>query len=604
MAGAGSWDISKKKRILSGLSIELVAVFLVVLIVTTIAQMLYFSNIMIKKIQDDAQKSVSEILKLNKENMDDRILQVFEQFVSLKLTIESILNVNNYKEADSFWQTDYITLLKTQMEAIYISNNSNLIATTAYLKDLDYVLNCGLPLDGYYRRQLETLEESAWEENSYLWINPNDGTENENEQVPLAIVAPLRGTAGQNYGYLLFRFRTELFMEILREFTFFEHGYMVIITGERGSLVANQPLLSLNRETVQYLLESPQSTGVVQNAAAPHNITVLYETLVCNQWKLAAVYSNDEALSAATVYRLFPVFTLAISFVGILVIFAIVRIRVTEPALALADKVRRIAYPSEKPTGLRHMSKELLFVDTALDAMVLRIEELIQDIQGKEEQKRRLESHLLQEQIHPHFLYNSLFAIDQLVQMGEIEDAHKMLCALSQFYRISLSKGDALLPLYEEIKLTEEFLCIQQMRFGDRFTYRIETTGALESIRIPKMTLQPIVENAIVHGLSDDFSSDKKGELLIRCSGLTNFVHIEVHDNGLGMNEARLAEVRAALCEDFSDGNVSSCFALRNVSSRLKLYYHGQCSLQVLSQLHVGTTFIIDISLPPEGLHV
>lgn len=594
--------IAEKSR--PKLSVELIAVFLIVLIVTTFAQKLYFSNVVIEKIQDDAQRNISEIVKLNKEYADSRIFQIFDQFVSLKLTIESILNIMNYRDMDSLWQTDCLSTLKRQMEMIYISNNSELIATTAYLRDWDYMLNCGLPLDAYYERKLSSIIASSWEGDSYLWINPNDGTEADGEQSPLAIITPLCRMSGQCCGFLMFRIRAEFLVKILREFSIFDNGYIAIITDNNGMIAAGEQRLPLTEKSRQHLMDSSDDAGMFSPPNEHFAITVLYETLACNHWKLAAVYSRNEALSSATAYRRLLVFTLLLSFVGMGAIYIVVRIRVTKPALALADKVRNVTYNKPPlPHILRRMSNELSLVDTALDAMVLRINGLIHDIKEEQQKKASFEIHLLQEQIQPHFLYNTLFSIDQLVQMNENADAHKMLCALSNFYRIGLSNGDMLLTMREELSLTEQFLCIQQMRFGPRFTYRIETEGDLDSVQIPKMTLQPIVENAIFHGVVSDPRPKREGMLQIRCKQMLGALHIEVHDNGCGMDEKRLAQVRAAIREGSLNSDVSDCFALRNVSSRLKLYCE-HSSMQIVSRLNEGTIITIDIPFQKEGYHV
>ena len=584
------------------LSFEMTVVFLMILVLITTAQMLYFSNVILRKVDDDAQDNVQQILSLCKTAVDDRLLQVFEPFVSLKLTVESILNISNYSHSQ-FSHSSNITLLQNQIESIYISNASDLVGITLYLSELNITLNAGFGLDAYYVDYLNEYQTSPDSVRPYEWINPNDDLLNLSQSSDsLGIIAPLYGTQGQLYGYMLFRFKPDIFKKVLTDFTIFEHGYMVMVS-EDGSLLFNsvEAQYMLSYEAIDHLRNQSTRSGIVPKEKND-GMMILYETLSYCNWHLAAVYMEADVLSAATVYRAYPLVTLALCAVGIFVVFLIVQARVTRPAIALANKVQHAVSPTSLPARWIRRNNELDVIDGALDSMLQQINDLIIGIQKEQEMRQKYAIHLLQEQIKPHFLYNTLFAIDQLVCMKDIENAHKMLNALSQFYRIGLNQGNDLLSVGEELQLTEQYLKIQQIRYGDEIRYQINVCVDCMSAMVTKMTLQPLVENAIYHGIMAKTDSDDGGNIDITVVGERDMIRLTVHDDGAGMDATRLKKTREELL--LQEDEKTSCFALSNVYRRLRLYFGEKCRLTIDSEPNNGTSVTIEIPRAWEGIHV
>ncbi len=207
--------------------------------------------------------------------------------------------------------------------------------------------------------------------------------------------------------------------------------------------------------------------------------------------------------------------------------------------------------------------------------------------QVKKEQKqlRKAEFELLQAQINPHFLYNTLDAIVWSAEAGNQKQVVNMVGSLSDFFRSSLNKGKELVSIKEELVHVKSYLEIQQIRYQDILCYEINVPESLNKYQIPKITIQPIAENALYHGIKN-----KRGGGKITIEGYENedTVIIEVKDNGIGIDEKRLLEIKESL--ESSDNNSNTIYGIYNVNERIRLNYGEQYGLKICSIYGEGTT--------------
>ncbi len=210
--------------------------------------------------------------------------------------------------------------------------------------------------------------------------------------------------------------------------------------------------------------------------------------------------------------------------------------------------------------------------------------------QVKEEQKqlRKAEFELLQAQINPHFLYNTLDAIVWSAEAGNHKQVVNMVGSLSDFFRTSLNKGKEIVTVKEDIHHVRSYLEIQQIRYQDILTYNIEVSEEIFDYLIPKITIQPVVENALYHGIKN-----KRGGGNISIEGKDAGDHIEicVRDNGIGMETGRLNEVREAISSGSSEE--SKIYGLYNVNERIRLGFGEEYGLIINSTYGDGTDVTI-----------
>ena len=213
--------------------------------------------------------------------------------------------------------------------------------------------------------------------------------------------------------------------------------------------------------------------------------------------------------------------------------------------------------------------------------------------QVKKEQKqlRKAEFDLLQAQINPHFLYNTLDAIVWSAESGNQKQVVSMVGNLSDFFRLSLNKGKEMVLVSEELNHVRSYLEIQQIRYQDIMKFNINVPESLNGFKIPKLTVQPVVENALYHGIKN-----RRGGGTIEVFGRNKeeFFEIVVKDNGIGMTEERLADVRRAIEEGTNDRTV--VYGLYNVNERIKLHFGEGYGIKIDSKYDEGT--MVSIRLP------
>ncbi len=213
--------------------------------------------------------------------------------------------------------------------------------------------------------------------------------------------------------------------------------------------------------------------------------------------------------------------------------------------------------------------------------------------QVKEEQKqlRKAEFEVLQAQINPHFLYNTLDAIVWSAEAGNNRQVVKMVGSLSEFFRSSLNKGKEIVTIKEELQHVRSYLEIQQIRYQDILSYQIDVDESINAYYIPKITIQPIVENALYHGIKNKRGG---GKITVTGSDAGENIKITVHDNGMGMTEERLNEVRDSLNHRGTDNH--AIYGMYNVNERIHLSFGDAGGLDVDSVYGEGTT--VTITLP------
>lgn len=233
--------------------------------------------------------------------------------------------------------------------------------------------------------------------------------------------------------------------------------------------------------------------------------------------------------------------------------------------------------------------EEVQLLSDGIESMVGHLKRQIDKNTEQEKQRRRTELALLQAQINPHFLYNTLDTIIWLIESAEIGDAVTMVSSLSNYFRFSLSRGKNVITLEEEEQHIRSYLEIQQMRYRDMMEYEITIPDQLKHFILPKLTLQPLVENALYHGIKN---RRRKG--FIRVVGRTKdeCLILEVTDDGPGMTEERLEEVRASLADGRREG-----FGLRTVHQRIRILFGGEYGLIVESTRDIGTKVIVTIPM-------
>lgn len=367
------------------------------------------------------------------------------------------------------------------------------------------------------------------------------------------------------------------------------HGYCFIL--DRDGSVVYHP----QQQMLYSGIKSEDTAALCALSDGVHiekNVLYALHTTADARWRIVGV-SYTEELEAEK--RTQIVVGIAAAFLCCAVILALVLVVyskiVNAPVRRLVQAMQAFEAAADPSvyTGQPQAVAELQALSDSFSHMSRRIEELMEKVRREEKVLRKTELRALQAQINPHFLYNTLDSIQWMCEQGKTEDASKMVGALARLFRISISRGHELITIKDELQHAKSYLLIQSYRYRNQFSYRFEVDETLLSYLCNKITIQPLIENAIYHGI--DRMVDE-GEIVItvkRAQDAAGDILITVSDNGVGMTEEQCAKI---LSKERSD---SGGIGVKNVNDRLKIYFGERYGLSIHSVPDEGTTVTVRI---------
>ena len=231
---------------------------------------------------------------------------------------------------------------------------------------------------------------------------------------------------------------------------------------------------------------------------------------------------------------------------------------------------------------------EIYRLGQSFNKMLDDISLLIDKIYKEQQEKSLAELKVLQEQIKPHFLYNTLDNIKWMAKKQNADDVSTAISDLSTFFRLSLNNGKETVSLGQEFKHTKSYLDIQKIRFQDKFSYVLNLDENTENFVVPKIIIQPIVENAINHGIKP---ANKNCTIIINAKMIANDIHIIIEDDGIGIEKSKLNK----LLLELSQNEQTDHYGIRNVINRINNMYNKNCSFNIVSNQYFGTCITIII---------
>lgn len=435
--------------------------------------------------------------------------------------------------------------------------------------------------------------DNVYESNSFQnainepMINIFSGVGFENDRYAFTLSRYMSFNRSENHGVALIEFDFTKIVRLIYQSDLGENGHIAIFDRDYNVVYSSLPEL-IDEDLIETKKLVLGSAGVTIN----HQSFNLYISTITNTgWKVSVFTNNSQIYSV--LYNFIIIVIITILFLSILYIFIVYVIvkQVTYPLYRLQaemNKVKDLNYDVNR-SKLKKGSKEIIQLDATFNEMMRRIRYLADKLLQEQENQRKSELKALQNQINPHFLYNTLDSIIYMIDKGENQKAEEMIVALSKFFRISISRGKAIIPLKDEVEHVRNYLLIQKIRFGDQFTYSINVDPSLYQYSCIKLILQPLVENAIEHGLNDNESG---GQIEIIGTQNESYIILKIKDNGYGISEDKLEQIY----KSFHDDSIHQGVGLKNVYQRIKIYYGEEADIKIDSLFDEGT--IISIYIP------
>lgn len=313
-------------------------------------------------------------------------------------------------------------------------------------------------------------------------------------------------------------------------------------------------------------------------------------------WKIIGVTPEKGFALNNLKTKLFVVFILAFFLFILAIINAYISSRITNPIQELEKSVNALEAGDLDTKVYTGGSYEIRHLGRSIGHMAGQIKVLMDDIVAEHESKRKSEFDTLQSQINPHFLYNTLDIIVWMIENEQKAEAVKVVTALARFFRISLSKGKSIILVKDELEHVRNYLMIQQMRFKNKFTYTIEAEPDTLELASLKLMLQPLVENAIYHGME---FMDGDGEIEVRVSREGEDLWFVIRDNGLGMTREQVLSLLSE--HPHVTSRRGSGIGVKNVNERIRLYFGEEYGLLIESEPDEGTVIRIHLPAVPYG---
>lgn len=372
--------------------------------------------------------------------------------------------------------------------------------------------------------------------------------------------------------------------------------YFSPTTSLLSGLVAGDVLLEIG-ETTRRVLMSLKS-GVQQIDIDGRGVMV--ERLRYNeQWSFYFIIDTDQFYAAANaLIRSYLIFAGPAAAIFVIVC-VLVSAGVIRPIKKLSKQADALVPGADALKLTPPGQDELDRLAMSFNSLLERLEKAGKEKEMIERQHFQMEYKVLQSQIQPHFLFNIHMCVDGLLEQGEVDKAREMLSSLDMLLRDSTDKMNSLIPLRDEMQMLNHYLTLQNMRMGEALSVVIGDWSPYENMLVPKLLLQPIVENAIQHGLT---GITWRGELEISFDSIDGKLHIWIRDNGRGIPEETLHSLErgGAGLAPSQRGMVS--IGLDNVRSRIKSLYGEECGLYIFSRVNLGTTVELVIDDAPRGM--
>lgn len=417
-------------------------------------------------------------------------------------------------------------------------------------------------------------------ENQYRWV------------ITLSRAVEITKGTATDQGVLLMDISYGSLQQLLDNIIMGNQGYLYLISNT-GELIYHPQMQLIDAGQVEENIQVAAGYRDGNYREVYHGAAreVMVKSVGYTGWKLIGV-TPEKGISLNNLKtKLFLVFIIAFFLFVLVVINAYISNRITVPIQKLEKSVNALEAGELDTEVYTGGSYEIQHLGRSIGDMAKRIQTLMQDIVAEHESKRKSEFDTLQSQINPHFLYNTLDIIVWMIENEQKAEAVRVVTALARFFRISLSKGKSIIPVRDELEHVRNYLMIQQMRFKNKFTYQIESEPDVLNLASLKLMLQPLVENAIYHGME---FMDGDGRIQLSAYLEQGDLWFMIRDNGLGMTQE---QVDSLLTDQVHvSSKRGSGIGVKNVNERIRLYFGEAYGLTIESEPDEGTC--IRIHLP------
>lgn len=549
----------------------LIPIIIIVVVSLTLSSVLMFNNFTTTtdELGESSSKEINKQIILNFENYIESVIDTADYIQ--QTTIEYGLKDQNHLLENVYMQAVNV---QTDIESMILLDFSGHEIVSSSFRDLSQ----NLTLKDWY---IDALDEPS----IYHFSSPHQQDiliESQIEVITVTKVVDYYIAGNKLSGVLVVDINTSRIKQLTDTTNLGEGGHIVILNDD-DSLIYSDLDLSLYRlsESIEIAKDVFKIRKVTINDL---DMYVNANTLKDTRWVIAT-FINTELVSQAATQSFVIILVIAISTIAVtIIVMTLIANGISRPINKLKDHMQYFESGDFYQSITIEGQNEVVVLSNSFNKMIKEIRSLLVKLEEEHNEKRKTELQALQNQINPHFLYNTLDSIVYLSENELNDKVIEMVIALSRFFRISISGGKQVISMQEEFEHARNYLLIQKIRYHEKFSFIFDIDKDVYQYKIVKLSLQPLIENAIYHGINIEYDA---GQIIIRSYIKDDKIIIEVEDDGYGIPDEKIEE----LYQQIKFGEPSRSIGLRNVYQRLKIYYGDSFTFEIDSELDEKTIF-------------
>lgn len=523
---------------------------------------------------DNFTGTTNSLVDFQSEEISKQIVLNYENYISQTVFtsnyIQKELEQNDYDDLSSLFELTSNSTRDINSVTLFDNSGNILLSSESDVYNISYLSE-------------SWIYEAKHNADIFYFSAPHEQTIVKNDTtsvISVSKVVKYYAFGEQKNGVLTIDLNSDIIIELSRTTNLGENGHIILLDNQ------NRVIYSSKTECLGGVCESinvvnENILGDFETVIEEDRMKVNINTLSQTRWKLVTFLNIEEVRSSNDNNTLFLII-ISFTSVTITVITAyMLSNRIRRPLGELKEYMKEVEEGNFDSSIEVSGQKEIEEIAGAFNDMVSTIQDLMVELVDEQNQKLKNELTALQHQINPHFLYNTLDSIVWLAENERNDDVIKTVVALARFFRISISKGRNMITVKEEIQHIKNYLVIQTVRYVDKFSYSIDVPKELNGLPCMKLILQPIVENAIYHGVGIE-----KGEIMIVGRESDGFLIFEVTNSGYGITQEKIQNIY----DTIKNEKVNKGVGMRNVYQRLKLYYGEKADIEIESELDESTT--------------
>jgi len=568
----------KDKYLNSKISIKIIVYFSIIFVLSTVILTFAYKKI----------NSIYNIEKMKQSSVE--VLESAETNTSMIID-----NVNNVSKMIISSDNVQNTLKRVQEEGTAYDNISNyLIQFTNFSSNISsiYVLdNYG---NKYYSEnvfykdfQMDKIKNSEWynellegKGKYILRLNGGGFFEGYGNNYVSLIREINDINTGEKIGLIIINMNENAFYNLSLKLNN-QYGTKLIIKNDKDELITGSEVDSKILSRIKNYNDSKSKVFFLEEKIQDKDYIISNLKNSDYNWNLTTVAEYNESPEQTKYTNYFLLCFSIINFLLIIIGSIVISKFITMPLKKLSESMKGIQSGEFNIVNIKTYNDEVGELKKGYNIAISQINLLLDKIRKDEKIKRQNELNLLMSQIKPHFLYNTFDTINSLALLGKNKTIYEMIKALGKFYRTSLNNGKDIITVKEEINTVKSYLIIQNIRYEDMFEVEYDLDPRCDDFKIIKLVLQPLVENAIYHGIR---SSKDKGKIRISTSQDEEKVILTLEDNGNGMEESQVRNINE---------NKTTGIGVRTTKERLRVFYGDEHEFIVESKKNVGTRITI-----------